>query len=390
MNISEYFNSPEFKKLVKPYYDKIRESQKDSDNKYLDFRDGIHKVTSKALLYYQQFMFNKESSQVVEDNFHAFMQETVNEMCNPSGNQEKFEMDTMIRYYKLNNPDKTWENETQFNCEFIGNIVKSACKYHAFNSAFEEGIKENGINPDTKPFDEQEIAEMQELFDRYGNVLTLGCSSRSKGRVYYSTTPSVTPSYGSTSPEWFNEFCNHNLSKKNYEKAKQYILSKCESISMPEEDSNKVLGFFEKNWNRFAIDTKPKVVMVPENYDDKVVEMELEFCDMQNNYSPNPIWGTYNTNEFGSSGINCETDKTIDVTNAEFIDMPEVNTLLKELNQEYRMEQEGKLAKEGVQQAPITSAPTTPPTTSPTTPPTNLNGNGNGGQGDENEGGMER
>ena len=386
MNISEYFNSPEFKKLVKPYYDKIRESQKDSDNKYLDFKKGIQSITGKALLYYQQFMFNQESSQLVEDNFHNFMQETVDRMCGKGENQDASEMDSMIRYYKLNNPDKTWENETQFNCEIIANIVKTSCKYHAFNSAFEEGIRENGINPDTKPFDEEEISVLSSVLEAYGcTALSFGCTSRSTGRVYYSNTPSVSPDYGYRSPEWFSIFCGENLGKKNYEKAKQHVLDNLGTVELPQEVRDEVLSFFEKNWQKFAVDTKPKVVMIPENHDDKIVELELEICDMQNSYDPHLAWSGHR------GGVNIESDEAIDVTNGEFIDMPEVNQLLRELNQEYKLEQEGKLAKEGVQQAPTTPAPTQ---NTPITPPTNLNnnlnGNGNGGQGDENEGGMER
>ena len=376
MNLSEYFNSPEFKELLKPFYDKVRSNpETDSDKKYLDFKLGIQSVTGKALLYYQQFMFKKESSQLIEENLNTFMKETVDKLCGNSTTKNEREVETMIRYYKLNNPDKTWGNDTEFNAEFIGHIVKSASKYHAFNSAFEQGIRANGINPNTKPFDEEEIKKMSELLEKYNCPLSLGCSSRSEGHVYYSTTPSVSHSYGNTSPEWFNQFCSQNFAKKNYDKARQHIISTCGAVNMPTEDAEKVLEFFEKNWNKFAVNTKPKVVMVSQGYDDNMVKKEIEFCEMLNNYDTSFVWGTYN-----SGGINAETSETIDVTDAEFIDMPEINELLKEFNQEHKKEQEEILSKSENQ--PLT--PTMPtqiqtPTPPPTLPPNDMNENLTGG-----------
>ena len=340
MDLSEYFNSSEFKDLLKPFYNKVRSnSERSSDQKYLDFKVGVQTLTSRALLYYQQFMFKKESSQLIEENFHAFMRESVEGLFDKSNEMSENDMETMMRYYKLNNPDKTWESETQINREFIENIVKSASKYHAFNSAFEEGIRENGVNPNAKPFNEEEIKNISELLSQYNCPLSLGCSGSSVGCVYYSTTPSVIPSYGNTSPEWFNEFCAQNLSRKDYDKARQHIISTCDAVNMPSEDAGKVLAFFEKNWSMFAVETSPKVVMVSQGYDDNMVASELEFCEMYD-YNPIYAWVAYN-----SDGVNVETKATIDVANAEFINMPEVNELLKGFHQEYNKEQEEVLKK---------------------------------------------
>ena len=78
MNLSEYFNSPEFKELLKPFYDKVRSNPEiDSDKKYLDFKLGVQSVTGKALLYYQQFMFKKESSQLIEENFNTKVEKSI-------------------------------------------------------------------------------------------------------------------------------------------------------------------------------------------------------------------------------------------------------------------------------------------------------------------------
>ena len=64
---------------------------------------------------------------------------------------------------------------------------------------------------------------------------------------------------------------------------------------MPTEDAEKVLEFFEKNWNKFAVNTKPKVVIVSQGYDDNMVKKEIEFCEMLNNYDTSFVWGAYNS-----------------------------------------------------------------------------------------------
>lgn len=332
LNLSEYFYSAEFKELIKPIYDRVKSSPKDSDNKYIDFKNAINHVTSSALTYYQFFMLNKENSQIAENNFHGFMQETVDAMCGIIKQSDSI-VEVLTEYYMLNNPDVSWKTQSDLNRDVYINILKSACKYHAFNSAFEEGIRQHGINPNTKPFDEDEIISISNLLTSYGCPLSLGCSSRSKSRVYYSTTPTFSPGYGETSPEWFNLFCNGHLETKNHDAAKNHITSKCDAVKMSEEDKKIVLDFFEKHWNKFAINTIPKVAIIPSGVSDESIKQDLAFAEAEGGYNTELLWMSIN------NSTNAETDETIDVSQAEIVSMPEINELVRTFNREYRLQQ---------------------------------------------------
>ena len=380
-NISEYLNSPEFKDLLKGHHKDLKEdNSRDGDTKYARFRTIFNNLVSEALYYYQYFIFQKDNVEPhVIENFYEHMRSVAENKDIKFNNDEA--KNRMFECFKKNEP--FWEEAGMAEMVFKTKIIDSACLFHAFNANFADHVRANGVNPQNKGYDEEELAQMGELLAKYKSGLTLGCSSRSKGRVYYTNRPLESPSYANTSPEWFNQFTGNYFQKGNYEKARESILGHLTRAQIPQEDADRVMSFFEKSWNNFYTpDAKPKIAMIPQPLSDQ----RKAFID-----SVSTIYGdidsAWNECTYQNNG---ESEDVLDVSQGELVDVPNVNTMLRELNQEYKMEHQNELPKEGVQQAPITPALTTPPTTSPTTPPTNLNGNGNGGQGDENEGGMER
>lgn len=378
-NISEYLNSQEFKDLMKDYHKDLKEDNSiSSDSKYGDFRSRFNGLVSEALFYYQYFIFKKDNVEPsVIENFHEHMKAVAADKDAKFRDDEVRER--MYECFKKNEP--FWGDEMVFKMAFSSRMIDSQCMFHAFNANFVDNVRANGIDPQSKGYDEEEIAQMGELLSKYQTGLNMGCSSRCKGRVYFTTRPLESPSYANTSPEWFNQFTLGNFAKGKYDNAKNEILYKLTATNVPQEDIDKIMNFFDKSWNKFYTpDAKPKIAMIPI----PAKETDSEYARQLSNIYNDDVKGAWNAVACVHNG---ESETTLDVSQGEIIDIPNVNTMLRELNQEYNMAHQNELAKEGVQQAPATPAPTQ---NTPTTPPTNLNGNGNGGQGDENEGGMER
>jgi len=161
-------------------------------------------------------------------------------------------------------------------------MAQSTIKFHSFNSANLESIKENGIDPNLSNPYQDEIDRISGIFASHGvgNVFgwqKLNCDKK----VYYSQTPRVSFSYASRSPEWFSQFVIGGLSalgntgidtkayeNRDYDSAKQNLSKIMRDNGFTAEEMQEVYQFFDKFWQKYAT-KEPAVAVVHEVSEDE-------------------------------------------------------------------------------------------------------------------------
>lgn len=224
----------------------------------------------------------------------------------------------------------------------IKKIMGNQFKYHAFNSVFYESIKENGITPNIMFTSQQEIDNVDKIFEKYGISMIFGWRKLNcEGKVSYSETPSVSYYYGINSPEWFGQFTGQGVSFNPYNKynknafvecdyagAKNNLLTLMNENNFSKEDINYVINFFEKNWQMYA-NTTPILAIIPKEYEEKKVDFWLNAL-LNKSYLKDDIEDVLGSC-FNTIGVDYQTSETIITTNATFVELPNYAQLINKI-----------------------------------------------------------
>lgn len=99
----------------------------------------------------------------------------------------------------------------------VSHIANRKNKFHAFNSASYESIKEHGLDSKFKITKDDEINHINQIFESYGVSMIFGWHQLNCiGKVYYSNNPSVAYYYAENSPEWFSQFTGQGFPFNNF------------------------------------------------------------------------------------------------------------------------------------------------------------------------------
>ena len=219
-------------------------------------------------------------------------------------------------------------------------LVKKDYMFHGFNSYYLNSIKENGINPNVKE-SQEDIIMINNIFEKYGIKMGLGWAMFDTGKVSFSKTPSVSYDYAQRSPEWFSQFVggascyseNRNaFSDNNYEGARLNLTNLMISKGFSSDDFQKVINFFNQNWQKYA-NKSPVIVIAGERNQNDYMKKEIDFA-REMNQKPNDIFFSFD------GAVDCKTSQKIDTTNAKFIELPRHNELIKNIklnNENHKM-----------------------------------------------------
>lgn len=218
------------------------------------------------------------------------------EDCYNSNNKENIRTNILISHIAkkldIENINEA-EGKNKIFKYFNEHYEKDGYYYHGFNGAFKKSIIENGLNPNTRFWDWNDLKEINNILTPAGIGMGMGWGFlNSVDKVSLSDTTENTYRYAAVSPEWFAQFvCEgfhipHNdsnydkkaFNKRDYPAARKNIDLLCESLmSRKDEDiiarkaypnitaieKNKILDFFEKYWKIFASkESDPKVALV--------------------------------------------------------------------------------------------------------------------------------
>ena len=160
---------------------------------------------------------------------------------------------------------------------FDNHININGYGFHAYNGVYDESIKTKGLQADRESSGTVEKAKKlkEEVFSHYRGsdpfLYYLNDEKNGKVRnIFYDLTPRNVYSYGVHSPEWFTIFTDafkrreNSFINRDIEGAHADIDAWCNNRDVPEEDRQKILEFFNENWEKFAKpNLRPKVALIP-------------------------------------------------------------------------------------------------------------------------------
>lgn len=348
MGIEDYFQSDDFAESLKSLKYIFEKSDLSTNSKIIEY------FVSIAIKY--SIFFGEEKDFSI-NGLNEFIEDVANFMSNmelksiyflgSNSDLDKYVSDLCIKslFKRLNIEvaDLLDENLKRGVCSFvIRNLKGKQFKFHAFNSAFYESIKENGINPNINFTSQQESDKINQIFEKYGINMIFGWQKlNGNGKVSYSRTPSVSYYYGTNSPEWFGQFTGQgfpfnpsNKYKKgafvegNYEAAKQNLLTLMNENHFSNDDLGNVIDFFETNWERYA-NKNPMLAIIPENINDEETMHWIEMI-LDDSYFKNDERRIFSFC-FNDGEVDCQTSKTIEISDATFVELPNYNQLINKI-----------------------------------------------------------
>ena len=153
--------------------------------------------------------------------------------------------------------------------------------FHATNSLYGSELIKNGFIKKEDNEEKNDIIRINEIFSKYDKTnpfqFIINDFNHENTGIFCDSDSLRIMSY-SNGPEWFRLFCGeasvyHQLvdyhkengySTKNYDDAFKCVSSLIKYYNLPENESNEVLTFFNKYWNKYK-DTKPMVILIPTN-----------------------------------------------------------------------------------------------------------------------------
>ncbi len=346
MNIENYFESDEFFDSLSPV-SKYFETNNSNGLRLIEYFINI------AIKYSMLFRNDEKFSTIGLSNFikkvaNKVASMDITSMTSISSNYklEKYVsnlyVDELLLKLDLNREQLNDENYKKSICFYIiRNLKGKDYKYHAFNSTFFDSILANGINPNVNFTPQNEIDIINDIFEKNGISRVFGWQKLNcDGKVSYSMTPSVSYYYGTNSPEWFAQFTGQgfpfNPSDKykkdayvqgNYDSAKNNLLTLMKEYNFSTSDQERVINFFDKNWNIYAKKT-PMLAIIPDIKEDN---SEYWINDLLNDsYYKDDIEKIMNFC-LSDHRIDCQSTEKIAVSNAIFIKMPRYDELIRRL-----------------------------------------------------------
>lgn len=354
MTLSNYLTSQEFLESLSPLKEVLKE---DNDSRNVNI---VEYMISNVIIL--AILMGEVDTDIDEKVMRKFIYQTSQKIKENLSFESSFnfteEIDVEVRKYMidalLEKKQMTREeaqvpgNKRKLYEEITKRLLVNGYCFHAFNSCYFDSIQKYGLDP-TRKFDSQEeLDEINKLFEKYQIGLIFGWQQiNCKGKVSYSRTPSVSYYYGISSPEWFSQFTGagfpfnpkekydkYAFPKGDYESARKNLETLMTEKGFTTSDQAKVISFFNKNWELYA-NRAPRLVMIPQQiitseraqkipeslmtdplYHGKL-EAAIELCTT--------IMG------FGKDE---REDQVISTNNAIFIELPSYQTIIQKLLKE--------------------------------------------------------
>lgn len=344
MTLEEYFVSDSFFKSMSAVKNNLLNNNTADKIRLLNF------IIGNAIKYSNLFLNNfdeKKLNNFISNitTFYATM-EKPNEITLSDYVKDIFYND-FLSYLKTNKNsfDKLTDEYKKKAYEIITKSL-GCNQYHSFNSNFLNSIKKHGINPNNKPYDQEDINKLFEIFSKtHTSHEILGFSKiNCENQIFYAMTPDNAFYYGISSPEWFNYFtggAEYANDKKNpkyvkdaflnndYDGAKNNIELYMEEKQINPDDKKIVMEIFEKYWEKYS-NSNPVLAQIP--FDNERTKKELNV-----NSTSFISMGLDLKNVFDvlfSIGIDIPSSQTVDVSNATFIKMPTLQEVTQKMSQQ--------------------------------------------------------
>ena len=363
MRTNSYFQSEEFVNIVKPLKSIMN---KNSTNDNIELIDHLISASIKYSILFseeidssnegQKEFLEKVVKNMIENDSEGYFEKS--EKCKDYVTKLAFE--TLLSRLNLTRESLKDERvKEKLGKAIIHKLRGTEYIYHAFNSAFFDSIKENGINPNINFTPQQEIDEIDKIFSNHDIGMICGWKKlNGENEVSYSTTPTVSYYYGMNSPEWFSQFTGQGFAyapiekyKKtaflegDYEAAKQNLQTLMKETEFSDDEAKKVMDFLDKYWRIYA-NRKPILAVIPQKTSDEQLEQwdreMLRDSLFENDTERLFKFCFYQVDEHAD----CQTSETIDTSNAMYINLPTYSELIKRINRVQNIELKEKEQEE--------------------------------------------
>lgn len=151
---------------------------------------------------------------------------------------------------------------------YFDRFCKGGFVFHGFNGAAEPLILKNGLHPDLRLWDEDEVNRVVGIFRKYNRSPLFHWKPST---VHYAGGPLFTYYYATRAPAIFGEIYDfiaggediHAFSRRDYPTAYRVVLGHCRKCGLSASDERQVMGLFNRMWETLAgPDAVPKLALI--------------------------------------------------------------------------------------------------------------------------------
>lgn len=153
--------------------------------------------------------------------------------------------------------------------EIINNYIIDGYYFHATHESLAEPI----INNEPKPWCENKISVIQNIFKNKGKYDVFGLYKPNNNNLFLSSSIKTSTYYGLTSPSWFKHFVSGGFDNnklydrtsyynKDYDGCLKNVIRMCDEYNLNNNEKEKVLDFFETCYGQFGSSNYPSLILL--------------------------------------------------------------------------------------------------------------------------------
>lgn len=166
----------------------------------------------------------------------------------------------------------TSDIETAFS--IIKRFILNGYCYHSFNASFFNSIFQNGLVMQEKPWDQNKMEEVRNIFIKKGIHDVFGLYKPQKiTPIFFANSLKSSSFYAYSSPTWFKHFTSGGMKnrsgmdkdaffKRDYNSAYHNIELLCKEGNLNIDETNLVFSFFQEYWDKLATFELPMVAII--------------------------------------------------------------------------------------------------------------------------------
>lgn len=280
MDITTYFESDDFLNIISPLGRYVSDSN--------DIVNILNIFTKVGINYWR--LFSTEGISV--ENINNFMKKAVskyeelikdgnlNSVDNFNLNHSMYDLyiDELVERGRISKRDLDDPTISQVLRNFVVDNLTKHDKFHAFNGSFLESIMENGVNPNFKFENQEELDMIDSIFSGHGCGGIFGWQGLNcKNLVSYAGSPDNSYYYAVNSPEWFSQFTGAGtffnppekyvkdaFVRRDFDGASNNLMMLMSEKNFSQQEIELVMIFFNKYWDLYVNQkSDPMVAIIP-------------------------------------------------------------------------------------------------------------------------------
>lgn len=177
--------------------------------------------------------------------------------------------------------------------------IENGYVFHSFPSKFLEDVKTNGLSINNYNMDKEKLLEIDSIFKKYGVDDVFSKDLDENPYISITDSPFLGAYYAYYSPQFMNDFItffydnskNYDTSvffKKDFERSRKNLVYFMNKIGLLRKDMNKVLSFFEDEWEHLDIDNRSPIMCLIKRKD-LSLDLSHEYLNLVNELSDSDL-----------------------------------------------------------------------------------------------------